>query len=361
MNIALDTSIFRKDRKLENFDLLLLKKLSKLNLIKIHIPWIVYKESTSHNFIDTNTTIDKMTKDLQNFDKRGIAFREVIVLRKISKQLKSINLFKSVEDHWKEFINESNAILHPLDNTHGEIVMLSYFNGDKPFPVAKSRKDIPDAFIYQALITISKSYSPIIFIAEDKNLREACNLINNINSISSFDELYKLKEYEPIEKKYKEIEHYIDELIIVEENIEDIRKIAITKIHGEIFNEMIIEAENIPADNNEATVVRVFQITTLDTDKTKIQFVDNNFYIPVEGNGRFTLEYFLFKADYYILDNRNISIIDSDWNKHYYNVVEDFDFDFSFKFKLNKEDVDDIKNIEVEDIKISNIEIIRPK
>jgi hypothetical protein len=359
MNIALDSNILRRDRKLESYDILLLKKLSKLGLITIHIPWIVYKEETSHNFIETSELIAKMSRELENFDKKGLSFKESLALKKIAKQLDLVDLKKSVEDHWNNFFNESKAILHPFDSSYGEIVMLSYFHGEKPFPVAKSRKDIPDAFIYQSLKTILKSHSPITLVSGDNNLRKACNLLEDVNAISSFSELYGLEEYKPIEKKFKEIEHYVDELIVVEEGLSEIKREAIDRIHGDIFQDMVIDSENIPDDMHQGTVEEVPEITTLNIDKSQIKFIDDNFYIPISGTGRFTLQYFLFKSDYYLFESRNIRMIDADWNKHYFNVVEDFSFEFEFKFKLKKEDVEIMRNMEVEDLQVSNVEVIR--
>lgn len=358
MNISLDSSILRKDRKLNDYNMLLLKKLSKLKLIKLHIPWIVYKEITSHNLVDSSNSINSMVKDLENFNKRGLAFKETEKLKKIAKELKSIDIENSVENHWNDFISESDAILHPIEINHGELVMSSYFKGEKPFPIVKSRNDIPDAFIYQALLTISKDNNPLIFIVEDNNLRNSLDNIDGITALKSFEDLFNLMEFKLIKQQFDKVEHYAEELIYLGENLKLIKDLVIDDIHRKgILNGLTVYSEYIPDDLNEGLVEEVWQITTLNVQKDKIEFLDDYFYIPIEGNGIFTLEYFIFKSDFYRYEGRKINIIDAEWNKHYFAVSENYEFDFSYKYKFKKESIHNFKDAEIENIVIANLKV----
>lgn len=357
MNIVFDSSILRRDRKLESFDLLLLKKLAQLNLIQLHIPWIVYQEITSHNLLDASKSIQNMSRDLKNFSNRGIAIKEQIQLKAIAKQLDEIDLQQSILTHWDVFLKESKAVLHELENSHGKLVMTSYFEGKLPFPEPKSRKDIPDAFIYECIKTILHNYSPLVLIADDNNLRKASDKIEGVTAVASVEELYALPEFQPLMTKYKEVESYVDELITLETNLPQLRESVIDYIHGGLFDHQEIFSEFIPDDENKATIEEVWIIRELEFDKANIQYVDSHFYVTVKGTGVFTLEFFLYKGDYYNYNERKIRIVDSDWNKHYFLAEEDYDFEFSFKCKIDEEDIEKFTDYKIEDI---SLEVLGP-
>ncbi|MFN3967752.1 PIN domain-containing protein [Flavobacterium sp.] len=357
MNIAIDSSILSRDRKLDGFDIRLLKKLSQLKLIQLHIPWIVYQEIISQNFMEADKVLETMSRDLINIDKKGISFKEQIFFKKIATEINEIDVRQSILNHWQEFLDESNAIIHEINDSHGKKVMLSYFEGKSPFPSIKSKKDIPDAFIFEAITSISQSINPLFFVVHDKNLRDSSNKLPNVNAVASYEDLYSLSEFQPLMNKYKEVESYVDELITLEANLPKLTEKVVDFIHDGLFDQRDVFSESIPDDENKATVEEVWIINEIDSDKSKIQYVDSSFYVNFEGTGVFTLEFFVFKSEYYNYSERNIRVIDADWNKHYFLANEDYDFKFSFKCKVDEEDIESFLNYEVEDVLI---EVISP-
>lgn len=362
MNVSIDTSILRRDRKLESSDILLLGKMSKLGLLKLHVPWIIYREATTQNHIEIKTTVDRIIKELNSFDKKGINESEHLKFKKIAKQIQEIDIETSTIKHWNNFIRDTKSILHKIDEKHGELVMSSYFLGQAPFPEPKSRKDIPDAFIYQALQTISDKFGKILFISDDENLRTSCDKLSNVIGLKTFSDLFDLPDFKSINDQYKKIEHYADELIILEDSIDKLKEVADEDVFNELFNDTIISSPNIPDDNNEGRLINIEEVSNIEIDKTKIQYIENYFYIPVKAEGVFTIDYFIYKSDYYIIDDRrNIHIIDNDWNDHYYLVQEDFEVKFSFKYKIAKDNVENLDKLIVEDINFDEVNIIWEK
>ena len=228
----------------------------------------------------------------------------------------------------------------------------------KPGPKPKKEDGTP---IYQAMKTISSQLNVIYLICDDKNLRDSCSKIPNVYGLKDFSELYGLPDYQIINQKYKQIEHFADELIILENNIDQIKIKAEEDIWEEILNDLIIYSPNIPDDNNEGRLIGIEKVSSIHIEKTKIQFIDDIFYIPIKAKGIFSIEYFLFKSDYYVYDgSRKIHIIDNDWNKHYFLVEESFDVVFNFKYKIGKDEVDSLE-FEAEDINFEEVNIIYEK
>lgn len=346
MNIVIDTSILRKDRRFVNSDILLIKKLSKLDLIKLHFPWVVFKESTTQNLIDVNASIDIAIKEISSLNRKGIHKDDFDKLGKISNDLKTFksDLENSINRHWDSFIIDSKAIMHEIDELHGKIVMNSYFLGLTPFPTPKSRNDIPDAFIYEAIRSINKKYGKVYFICDDNNLRNSVDKNDDCNVYKSFEEFYNSYEYKKLEEEYKKVEKFADELIVLRENVDKIRQYAKEEFYRDLFagDEQVIVHENIPSDGNEGALQAINDGSVENILVDKIQFVDGIFYIPVELKAIFRIEYFLFKADIYLYeDDRDISIIDHDWNKHYYLVEESFNARVSFKCTIEQDSLKD--------------------
>lgn len=98
-------------------------------------------------------------------------------------------------------------------------------------------------------------------------------------------------------------------------------------IESELENSLLgkkVESYEIPDDNNEATVEAIEEIQTIDLNVSGIEYVnDEKLLIPFELQVECLLQYLVFKADYYILDDdRNISI--DDWDDHYFMAEESY-------------------------------------
>lgn len=346
MNIIIDTSILRTDRGFLNSDILLLKKLAKLELLKIHFPWVVFKESTSQNLLEVDSGLNRAIKEISSMNRKGISNDDYDDLQKIATKLEKIKseLPKSIDKHWSDFVTDSKSILHKINEEHGQKVMTSYFIGETPFPEPKSRKDIPDAFIYEAILSIRNEYGDVHFICHDKNLRESIKKTDNCFAFDSYSTFYDSVEYKSIELEYKKIEHFSDELISLKDNVKEISEFALSEIQGDVFagDDQEIFHENIPSDDNMGMLQSMDNVEIEKIHLDKIQFIDGVFYVPIDISAIFGIDYFIFKADYYLsAEERNISIIDNDWNKHYFLVQESFKVKLSYKCSIEQECIKD--------------------
>lgn len=364
MNIIIDTSILKRDRGFLQSDILLIKKLAKLDLIKIHFPWIVFKESTSQNIKESDFILNKSIKEISSLNKKGISKEDYLELEKIIFRLNSIkdSLDKSIDKHWADFITDTKATLHEINDGHGKLVMSSYFTGDKPFPEPKSRKDIPDAFIYEAIKSIRDKVGEVHFICADNNLRNSVDRLDSCTGLSSYSDFYKSPKYIEIENEYKKIEHYSDELILLRDSVDKISKFAEDEIYGDVFSgdSQVVYNESILSDDREGAIQDMEDIKIDIVHLDSIQFVDGIFYISIDISGKFGIEYFMYKSDYYtVLESRNISIIDNDWNKHYFLVYEIFDVRLSYQCSIEQDSVKQKQfEFETEQVIIEELNII---
>lgn len=131
-------------------------------------------------------------------------------------------ILKKISSNWKNFKEQTDAIILPIGNDHGKLVMNAYFDGSAPFKTKKNRSDIPDAFIYCSLLDLLHEHEKVIFISQDK---EFCNRIKNDNIIvfNNLTELFNCDEYKLTDAYFNELpderkreylfKYYKDEII----------------------------------------------------------------------------------------------------------------------------------------------------
>lgn len=350
LDITLDTNILSRDRKLSGKNILLLKKLSQLKLITLHIPWVVYKEFTTQNISEISVEINNALKSIRSIFRMSLTDSDQSELDYSYTAILSIKdkIAQSVEKNWNAFIVESKAIIYEIEDSHGKSVMNSYFNASKPFSSSKNRNDIPDAFVFESVSSIVNSNNIVIFISEDKRLRKSFTEFPNIKTFESLDHFFNSDIFKTVDTEYKKKEHYADELIELEKYINIIQDVANVK-SKEFLDSLIntdIQNKNIPSDNNDGTIVHIENIKPVSIDKDNIKFINNSFYLKVLVIGSLRIEYFLFKWDEYMIEDRNnADIVDNDWNDHYYVVSESYDFEFSYDFSISKDNVGIIEEL----------------
>ena len=358
-DIILDSSIINRDRSFSGPDMKLLKRLSSLGLLQWHIPWVIYQEIITHNQTEGIKKIDKLGKHLDDLEKVGVVSTVTSKIRTIRDLISEVRTEFDCKIYWNTIFKEANAQIDTFNTKLSYDVMCSYFNGEAPFPEPKSRKDIPDAFIYEHIKEYA-SHKPVFFICGDNNLSIKCNNLNNVVVFSSLKDFYQSDEYKPIESKYKNIEQYNKGLKVISVNASQIISKAREDVYGDLlvdFNQGI-ENYNILSDEHEGILTGISNISKVEILFNDIKYVDNKFYIPISVIGDFVIEYFLYKADYPLYDDRKIRIIE-DWNDHYYLVNEQFNASFIFNYSIDKTDIDN-DNIELHMIEKIDELILKP-
>lgn len=344
MNLVIDTNIIRKDRSFQRSEMLLLKKLATLNLVKLHIPWIVMQESITQNESDITDELNKAEKAIKSIKNKGLSSTDYDKIEEIETLIQSLKdeVKLSVKLSWDEFLELTNAKVHEIEDAHGKLVMNSYFEGNPPYSSLKNRLDIPDAFIFMSMKSISNKFFPINFISEDNNLKEHAKKLSNCNTYNTLTDFFESENFKMTKKQYEDIEHYSDDLIILKNNSERIKEKIINHIKGDIFtgDDQLVSKFDILLPENEGTIEDINDVSIIDLNLSKVRYINNIFYIPVEALGTFTIEYFIIKSEYnWNYPNKKISILDGNWNDHVMLMLGNFKLQMNLVFKMRKEDI----------------------
>ena len=341
--VILDSCIINQDRSCSGGDMKLFVKLSSLNLIEWYIPWIIYKEITSTGFIDGVELISKINNSLAALRRLG---QSQIITKKLTDYEREFSEIKNKYadfniEYWNQLFKKAYATVGVFNKELSQNVVESYFSGGPPYQQPKSRKDIPDSFIFEEIKSLSYN-NHIIFISCDNNLIDKSRNIDNVTLFNSLKEFFESKEGKTVLQTYEQIEQYNHGVEFIQLNKDGISQIAQKDIVGDLLvplNDGFVNAM-IPSDNNEGGLAAIPEILDVSILIDEIKYIDGIFYIPILANCIFDVEYLLFKADYPLLEDRVITIIDNDWNKYYYLVSEKFDTSFIYNYTIEKSDIE---------------------
>lgn len=358
MIVVVDSTEFRRDRSLNKQDLARLKDFGNKELIEIHIPWFIYKETTTHTVLELETELNKVKNSLASLDKRGISPSDYNSLRQILKSVDEfrLNVKSSNKLLWDNYIKDAKATLHPFYPNHSENVFSAYFDGGKPFKSLKSRNDIPDAFIYMTIKELSEK-DDVHLISEDNNLREKCVDENRIFVHKDFNSFFSTAEFLKLEISYEKLLE-IEKIKLAKELLLDYRDVfeAAVKEYTDSVNFLELYETPLRSDNGDATV-RSIDEPILTIDEANIDFYSNQFYVPIIVKAMASVDYLVFKADYWTYND--IPKYSEDWNEYYYSIEESFPIILkkTIIIDMNSFDEDTEPEIEIEEFDEIELEV----
>ena len=305
LNVVIDSSIINQDRGFRGSDSRLFKELASMRLLQWWIPWVVWREIVAKGEIDSLGSLTQMRRLLKDYQRLG---QSNTVLAKITKADRMFSTLESScgrnnSSYWDGLFKKSNAIIEPMGLTDGKNVMESYFLGSSPFPNPKSRKDIPDAFIFEA--------------------------------IRSMDVV------KPVLKSYETKTQSQHGIKFIAKHKTDILRQAQDDVWGDLlvqFNYDGVKSDYIPAD--EGILTDVLEPMHIKVLPRRTKYIEDTFHIPVFVKCRFGLEYYLSKSSIPAYKSRTLSIMEDGSGDDECLIKEIFDAEFYYNYLMKREDVD---------------------
>lgn len=373
VHVVLDTNIFRHDPTRNKVSFRALSKLSKSGFAKIYIPYIVYKEFLSQEIKEYLDNFEKLKKGIKYLQRKFLSQEMIDQLEDIDQKVDHLKsaLDANVETIFKKWIDDNNAELLPIKNHHGENVINAYFEGEKPFASKKSKKDIPDAFIWEAIRDLLNDVDHLYVISNDAGIIKACE---NHDKITNYQNLDDFITSDLCHEKLRDIyfEEKLPEIILILKTKmpsfkEQLDQSFLEKLPGYVFKDY-----NILDDNNEATIYSVGAVENLEINFDETEYYGEGFLVILFNcNIEVYANYYIFKSDYYTLSDEETQRIGiSDHNDHYYEADETFELEIGGTLSVIF-DISEIKNsdqiisefdklfenatIDIEDFKVSSL------
>lgn len=330
INVTLDTSILRQDIYLEKAFFSALKKLCEENVVKLHIPFLVREEFLSQ-INEHLKPFKEILKNLKLLSNKKLTTSQKLVIDQTEENITTIKseYEKHITDNFNEWMEAVNAQVHEIKPHHTSKVFESYFKGAPPFKGVKNRSDFPDAYIFEAINELSTELEHLHVIIGDKFLLESCKTLGNISCHESLDVFLKegFNNYAEVREVLTDdfSVRYFDDIITF---LSDNQHLIINALEGAEVNLLAGETARsnyIPDDNNEGTIDMVGNAEQIEFDFADASYIgDGKIVIPVSFESECYVDYYIFKMDYYSIDEKRIKHIGiSDWNKHYYHAEEE--------------------------------------
>jgi hypothetical protein len=322
MKVILDTNIFSADHTFSKTEMVILRRLCNEGKIELIIPEIFLREFTTQEQEKAAVTGKRILRELGSYCNTVYGTEKNALLKNIKDiQASLTEANKKIQGRIDVFIKETNAkILTPNIDEYKE-TFDRYFKGEKPFKAIKARNDIPDGLVFVQIKNIKND--ELVFISSDNIFREAVKNegITVFSILADFIYSEKIKSIIEV-RSVDDLLYYALPQILEKENL-------VSLLHTALEQELLfnkITDEKIPDDNNEGTITGIIGIYPTEFNKEEITkhgagLFTISFYCEIDA----LLEYYVFKADFYGLDDDRIrEIYIEDWNDHYYEAEEEY-------------------------------------
>lgn len=351
MHVLIDSSIYRIDPKRNSAGFRAITRLAAAAHISIHVPHYVYKEFVTQQEDQLKNAIEKIRHGATTLtrltDHQEIMSTAEAILGKA--EALQTNLAAHAAEPFSTWIANAHAILHPVQQDHAQRVTDAYFGGTAPFSARKNRNDIPDAFIYETIKDLLAAHHELHVIIGDANFRKACAELPNVHAYATLDEFIANPACQNLLTEANASVNIDRIKALLPKETDTIKRALATDIIDELYGTTVRD-DGIPDDNNEGRVQLVGE-----PRDTAFRFGDVEYYgdgtlaIPFVTRIECELGYFIFKSDYYVIDDdraENISI--KDWNDHYFAASETYDLNVEGRLmiefpieELQRDDLDD--------------------
>lgn len=263
------------------------QRLLKESECKLIIPEIVIEEYRSKRISIAEQEFSIIKKSWDKLQRKKLIKidGEVFSYSLNSTYKDCINNISTSIDSW---LKENNVEIYKISNTCIDNLFKNYFAGHGAFREKKSREDIPDAVIYDAIINIAKE-TKLYVIVKDNGLQKALKEIKNVECLPSLDDFLNIDSIKEttikLDKKESRISNILEYLGSADAGIHlesYLNGVGINNLDNTFSSDMInafyfedipiIEAELIALDQSKEKEIYFYNPSYLENNKFCIYF-----------------------------------------------------------------------------------------
>lgn len=329
--IFIDTNALPRGLNKLSTEMERLAELAEFDLVRVHISWVSVNEWRTQMVQEYLKKITALTSSIDDVLKLPVSAGLPQHGKLIEIQQNKMEMHDEAKLLMQQLVDgvfeRLRMTIEEIDSTDGKEVMRRYFDGHSPFSGPKSRKDIPDAFIYRAVQRLARGVGKGVYVVcNDEGLGTALKKLGNVivskdlKALLSTDALVNASTQLPIAKFWSKPAR--DEIV------------ASMRHHTEFLNEQIeewAEAElpggtvydgSIPEDNNEATIVNVSDVVDIEIDWDEAESQGPGWLqVPFQFSCLLELEFLIYRGDAFHADDWiHVSFPDDFESDHYYEA-----------------------------------------
>lgn len=253
--VFLDTNVIRAAKE-NSPPFQILVELAKSKAVKVILPEIVveerrtqWREQYTKHVTEAKKTLATLVAEKTISEEVGGDFASAIC------KLDELDTDALSQKRYQKFLSDNGFEVCKLTIEDAQKAWEGYFAGSPPFKEVKNRSDIPDAHILASVHSNSRSASEAYFVAGDKAMFAAAEVLEGINAFQTIDDLItserfvELRNGLEVEKKWQKFKSLISDTSIKEH---------VAKLVYENGDELLlwedVHDHGIPEDNHTASI-----------------------------------------------------------------------------------------------------------
>lgn len=286
MIVVIDTNNLPRNAAAPSAAFRRVTKLVEEGVIKVEMPFVIAEEWRTQQTGHLRKQLQKSEEALKDVLEGGYLqghaevqnlTRSIDAIRRTTPDVEALSR-RALE----RLLGQLRTEVTPIATTHGSKVIDAYFKGSAPFSVVKSRKDFPDAFIYEAVSDFTGDDQPksLVVVTADGNLSKHLSALPDVTCVASLEQLVESDQVRQLTLEIALEARWRGDLpnIVgtVRQNAEaplstvDFRNSFVDSVAGHT-----VYHQTIPSDDGEATISQVD-----DPDDLEIEWDDIEDYGP---------------------------------------------------------------------------------
>jgi len=313
MHVVVDTTALRSDPLRRSAAWKLLARLSQSDKVQIYLSDITRREFITHREDEFDSATAEVRKASEKLIDLVPWHESMDEIRASIGEIESRR--KQVGHSFDAWLDDTKFNVLPVDDNHTSKVIDAYFNGYPPFPHKKSRKDFPDAFIYQSVVDLKGVLDELHVVTNDNNLGSKLGELTGIVIHESVEKFIKHESVSPLATRMESIAWFLEFATAADGIATD------QSIVGAIETQLPGKSVEGFPEHYEATVQSYGEITNLVVDKAGFEdYGDGVIVLAFSTKCECIVEYFLPKFVLWGLEVEFAPSSYQDWNDHVFHV-----------------------------------------
>lgn len=352
-NVILDTNIFRKSPSRSDLAFKALERLCQAKVCRLHLPYVVQREFQTQRMALYQKELSATLSALEGVIRKGLPAVELATVTGLRDAVKAAEpaVLAAVEAELPVWADAIGSVRHRITEAAAQAAMEAYFRGHPPLTTPKTRDDIPDAFIFQTIKDVASLGPTLIVVAEDDKIAKAAEILPNVVVHRS---LVSMIESELVQTEILELD-VIENIAITAQVLRDYEaeykefRSHVTREGGEKIIWKTVHSRHIPDDNHDATISSYWTPEDVEVHLDGLSyFGSGQFGLPFQFRCTVLVTYYIFKSDYYCLDEDKMPSV-TDHNDHYYEAEDEREIHVSGTLRLSFP-IESIKTLTIETV-----------
>ena len=326
IRLVLDTTAFHQNSTLKGQDFKLIGTLSASGALKLFLPYVVEKEFLAQQKTSCHDQIEAVARAVKTLSQRTLAKEQAEWLAAVDSKIEEHKsaLLSADENNLNDWLGTIKAERVAVCGEQALGALNAYFHGTPPLKAPKEKKHIPDSFVFQAIRKIASVGEEVAFISGDAQLREAAKRIprvrvfENLNTFAQSSEIQAPILQEAEKQKIERIKTCLPTNPVAVKALSEAVKAKI----GEKLVWKKVGADEYGYDESDSTITSYDDAHEPSFNwKELLYYGDGSFSLPFTAKVGVLITYYIFKTDWYCMDNDAPSV--TDHNDYYFEAQRD--------------------------------------